>query len=300
MAAAAVAALLSVLVSVGSASAVTLKGEWAPFNRCPVDNATMLSTNVNEGFISVCLAVQSKKGSLKIGNVSLNIGPSDTQMGVLGEEAIGKFDPISPEGSAIVAAPIEIPGGLAGLVCPKGQDFKGDICKASRPARLNKVTATLESAGTPANFELFAAFEAPKPIMALPVKIHLKNPLLGANCYIGSKAHPIVVQPVTVKVPGALIQRYALDGGVDPEGGMFETIFYEGSQADTQFAVPAATGCGFAGVLTHAINQKVGLPSPAGSNSILLDETTSFLVGLFAQTATDGQDLSKYWHEAVE
>ncbi|HEX5851796.1 MAG TPA: hypothetical protein VFY36_01770 [Solirubrobacteraceae bacterium] len=298
MAAAAIATVLSVIVSVGSASAVTLKGEWAPFNRCPVDNATMLSTNVNEGFISVCLSVQAKKGSLKVGSLSLNIGPSDTQMGVLGEEAIGKFDPISPEGSAIVAAPIEVPGGLAGLVCPKGQDFKGDICKASRPARLNKVTANIESAGTPTNFELFAANTLEQRIMTLPIKIHLQNPLLGANCYIGSKAHPILVEPKSVIVPTAFLQRFDLDGTLNWEGGaIFETVFADGTQADSQFAVPAATGC--RGMLNAAINHKVGLPSPAGNNNITLSEASSFLIGLFAQTATDGQDLAKYWHEAV-
>ncbi len=298
--AAAIVAALSLVVSVGSASAVTLKGEWAPYNRCPVDNATMLSTNVEEGFISVCLAVESRSGSLKIGKLSTKIGPSDLQMGVLGQEAIGKFDAIASDASPILASPIEIPGGLAGLVCPTGQDFTGDICKPSRPARLNKLTARVESAGSVTNLSLFSTFQPPAPIMTLPIKIHLQNPLLGPNCFIGSTAHPILVQPATVKPPESFIVRYDVDGTFDQENGpLFETIFANGSQADTQFAVPAASGCGYANHLNAVVNHGVGLPSPAGKNSMALNEATSFLVGLFAQTATDGKDLSKYWHEAV-
>ncbi len=300
--AAAVAALLSVIVSVGSASAVTLRGEWAPFNRCPVDNATMLATNAEEGNASICLAVNSKSGSLKLGNLSLKLGQTDTQMGVFGRESEFLFLPIPQDGSTIVTSPIEIPGGLAGLVCPKGQDFKGDICKTSRPARLNRVTATLESAGTATNFSLFGALTLGERTMTLPIRVHLQNPLLGPNCYVGSKTHPILVEPTTVKIPEAVIQSFEFDGTVPPEGvtgGMFETVFVNGSQTDTQFTVPAATGCGFAGQITAAINHKVGLPSPAGINGIVLNEASSFLAGLYVQTATDGKDLSKYWHEAV-
>jgi hypothetical protein len=222
-----ITAMLATVVSVGSASAVTLKGEWAPFNRCPVENPVLLGANYNEGTLAVCMAVDSPSGSMTVGNLSLTTGPSSTQMGVSGVGST--FSAVAPRGSATVATPAEVPGGLVALVCPKGADLKGDICTeaASRPRRLNTVTSTLESAGAPANLNLFAALEVGVPIITLPVKLHLQNPILGPNCYIGSNAHPILLQPATVTVPSTLaIIRFDADGTRDDEAGvMFETFF---------------------------------------------------------------------------
>ena len=53
------------------------------------------------------------------------------------------------------------------------------------------------------------------------------------------------------------------------------------------------------GRLNAAINHTVGLPSPAGKNSSILNEVTSGLIGLNVPTETDGQDFSAAWHEAV-
>ncbi|HEX5851795.1 MAG TPA: hypothetical protein VFY36_01765 [Solirubrobacteraceae bacterium] len=295
-----IAAMLAIIVSAGSASAVTLKGLWAPFNRCPVEDPALLSANINQGTIAVCLAVDSPNGSMKIGNLSLKTGASETQMGVFGDE--GAFSAIAPRGSTIVAAPVEIPGGLAALVCPKGADFKGDVCEsaASRPPRLNAVKSTLESAGPPSNLSLFAAFEIGAPIVTLPAKLHLQNPLLGPNCYIGSKAHPILLQPATIIAPTPVFFRFDVDGTLDEEAGLiFEALFTNTSQGDSTFAIGTATGCGWNGRLNAAINRTVGLPSPAGNNSTVLNEVTSGLVGVNEPTETDGQDFSAYWHAAI-
>ena len=42
--------------------------------------------------------------------------------------------------------------------------------------------------------------------------------------------------------------------------------------ADTTFAVPGASGCGLLGALDPALDLKVGLPSPSGKNSALIDQ----------------------------
>jgi hypothetical protein len=298
--AAVTAAMLSMLISVGSASAVTLKGQWAQFNRCPVEDPTMLSASVGEngGNLAVCSVVDSPNGSITIGNLSAKTGRSNTQVGLYGPNP---FESISPKGGAIVAAPLRVPGGLVGLVCPKGSDFKGDICTsaASRAPGLNVVTSTLESAGVPYNLNLAAALEPGKPIVTIPVKLHLQNPFLGPNCYIGSNASPILLQPATVVLPALNVVLFDADGTLDENGVMFETEFTGSSQADDTFAAGTATGCGAGGRLNFAINRNVGLPSPAGKNSIALNEVTSDLVGLNAPTPTDGQDLSKYWHAGI-
>jgi hypothetical protein len=296
-----IAAMLSTIVSVGSASAVTLKGEWAPFNRCPVENPALLGANYTEGTLAVCMAVDSPSGALTIGNLSLTTGPSSTQAGVSGVEQV--FSAVAPRGSAIVATPVEVPGGLAGLVCPKGADFKGDICTeaASRPRRLNTVVSTLESAGPPANLNLFAGLEVGVPIVTLPVKLHLQNPILGPNCYIGSNAHPFLMQPATVSKPATLaLMRFDADGTRDDEAGvMYETLLAGITLADNTFAVGTATGCGVGGRLNAAINSTVGLPSPAGKNSMTLNEVESRLTGLWEPNETDGKDVSAYWHSAI-
>ncbi len=296
--AAVIVAMLSMLVSVGAASAVTLKGEWAPFNRCPVNDPALFSADIEETTLAVCLAVDATNGSMKIGNLSLTTGASSTQSGVLGIEGI--FLAVSPK-SAIVAAPAVVPGGIAALVCPKAADFKGDICKsaATRAPRLNVVTSTLESAGPLTNLNLFAALEPGQRIVTLPAKLHLQNPFLGPNCYIGSNANPILLQPSTVIPPTSNFFLFGLDGTVSEEGAIYEAQFTKTSQSDTTFAVGTATGCGLGGWLNASINHNLGLPSPAGNNSMVLNEVTSGLIGLNAPTPTDGKDFAEDWHHAI-
>jgi hypothetical protein len=295
-----IAAMLSILASAGSASAVTLKGEWAPFNRCPVDDPSMLATSNDVGTLAICLAVEAGKGFLKIGGLSLTTGPINSQMGVLGSQTEQLFQGVATEGSGIVAPAQTVTGGLARLVCAKHSDIGSDICTStSRPDRLNRVTSTLETAGAPSNFELFAALQPGKRIVTLPVKVHLQNPLLGPNCYIGSNEHPILLQPATTKEPETTILLFDAEGVPSEQGIIFDGIFRHTSQADTTFEVGTATGCGWHGRLDDAINHSVGLPSPAGANSMNWLDVSSYLIGLNEPTSTDGVDLSNLWHGAV-
>jgi hypothetical protein len=300
MALAVLAGVLVAIGSVGSASAVTLKGLWSPFNRCPVEDPTLLAASTNQGTLSICLAVDSPNGTLTIGNLSLETGATETQMGVY--QDLGNFSSVAPKGSAIVQAPVEVPGGLVALVCPKGADFKGDVCKAaaSRAPRLNAVKSTLESAGPPSNLVLYAGFEIGAPIVTLPAKLHLQNPILGPNCYIGSNAHPILLQPSSLVTPTPEAFSFDANGTLGGNEYVYEALFTNTVQGDSTFAVGTATGCGFHGLLNAAINHTVGLPSPAGQNSTVLNGVTSRLIGLNAPTETDGQDFSAAWHAVIE
>src|SRR4051794_8393946 len=73
---------LVTLVPVGSASATTLKGDWAPFSRCPVDDQAMLAAD-GSTTADLCLASHSPNGSIKLGNTTATTGVSDLQVGVL-------------------------------------------------------------------------------------------------------------------------------------------------------------------------------------------------------------------------
>lgn len=292
---------LAALVPAGSASATTLNGDWAPFNRCPVDDPAMLAAD-GVTTVDLCLASHSPSGSIKLGNTTAPTGASDLQLGVLSTS--GSFSLVSSSGAGIVADPVNIPGGLLGLMCPSKVPLVSAICNKATGNDLNNVTATVEPAGRPSGFDLAAGLGVGQPILSLPVKIHLRNPLLGSACFIGSDANPIALKPKNLTAPTANFTRFDGDGADDPTGGDLIRIGLSGaSQSDDSFAVPGATGCGALGLLGPAINLKTGLPSPAGNNSLVLDDASTFLGGFnipsaFAPDA--GRRLSTFWHSAAQ
>ena len=311
-----VATALVVLGGMGSASAfgfggphfgggpfdVNLNGAWAPFDRCPVDNPTMLSADgeVND---ALCVAVSGPSGSLTIGKVTAPIGGSDTQNGLIINNAEGTQTLIPPPGGALVGSPLVLPGGLQALVCPSSSWALRELCHSSHPDRfLNTVTATLSSAGAPSNFNLVAGLELGTPILTLPVKLELDNPLLGPNCSIGTDHEPIVLRPENVTPPTPVFSTFDANGTPDPSGPLLLITLTGATQGDNQLAIPAAHDCGFAGLLDHAIDHNVGLPSPAGNNDLVLNEVTSSLTGLNSPgevAPNDGHVLSGDWHSAV-
>ncbi len=129
---------------------------------------------------------------------------------------------------------------------------------------LTDVTATVELATTELpEIDILASIYGGE-VVALPIKIRLRNPLLGNKCYIGSNADPIVLH---------LSSEKAGSFEFVPVGDTGSLIHAKGSVvADRSFAVPAATGCGLGGALNGVVNSRQGLPSPAGKNSAVLDQ----------------------------
>jgi hypothetical protein len=163
------------------------------------------------------------------------------------------------------------------------------------------VTATIEPAGAPRDFNMSAAFSTGEPILTIPVRIHLKNPFLGDKCYIGTTANPVLLKPQNVTAPSLSLQRFAADGTPnDDEGEMGRYTFDGADQGDASFAVPGASGCG-AGLLNWAVNLKTGLPSAAGKNSVTLDATTTYFGSPYDPAGlapNEGRKLSEFWHSA--
>jgi len=189
------------------------------------------------------------------------------------------------------------------MICPASKPPIRQLCKTlARNRKLDKVTATLGSAGAPSDFNLGAGLSSGIPIVTLPVKIHLQNPFLGPKCYIGTNANPIVLHPENATNPVVNSEAFDGDGTPDPTGVMFAIFSNGGTQQDTSFSVPAATGCGKHGKLDGPINLKGGLPAPAGKNSLVLTNASAFLAGLgdpSAAAPNAGVDLSKFWHSAI-
>jgi hypothetical protein len=99
--------------------------------------------------------------------------------------------------------------------------------------------------------------------LALPAKMRLVNPLLGAECSIGSNSHPIELSLTSGR-----------SGGLTGNKGKTTTI--EGarilvksgvSMVSSGFAVPKASGCGSA-VVDEAVDAKLGLPASKSTAAV--------------------------------
>ncbi|MFI8945461.1 hypothetical protein ACIGO6_02970 [Streptomyces sp. NPDC053750] len=295
---------LGAFASLGTATAAepTLNGEWAPFTRCPVDAPAMLAA---DGFDRTpqCVVSTSAGGSIKLGDTTVTTGRTNLQIGVV-QNADGTSSVVAPASGALVAEPASVPGGLLGLMCPSAIPVITGLCQSLENSSLNKITATMESVGAPYAFDQTAGVLTDMPIVALPVRIHLENPLLGDRCYIGTAANPIVLRPENRTYPEFGMTFFQGDGTVDAAGEMSRVNLTGATQNDSTFAVPGATGCGLnVGLINAAVNAKTGLPSASGNNSLTLDNTQTHLTGLNAPgTAVPraGEILAENWHSAVE
>jgi hypothetical protein len=299
----AVTAGLALITSGSAAFATTLSGDWAAFTRCPVGNASMLAAD-GVNIIADCAATDSPSGSATLGDTTLATGNSNLQLGVLINTNTGADTAVAPSGGAIVAAPVQVPGGLLGLMCPSTIPAVTLLCDSITNSKLNAVTATIQAAGNPSNLDLANAFNKGATVITLPVKIHLSNPLLGSDCYIGSNSSPIVLNPKTEVVPPKSSTRtFDPNGTPHPNGTMLEVTLSGGQLGDSTFAVPGASGCGPLGVADPAVDLKQGLPSPSGDNSLVLDNVTVNIAG-FADPSSvapnEGKALSAAWHSAVK
>jgi hypothetical protein len=306
------AGMLAGFVMTGSAFAdhtsdgeppVTLNGYWAPANRCPVDDPAMLAVDGVKAD-AACLAEESLTGSVTFGNLTVATKASNHQFGLVFNDETEQGTVISPAGGVLLEEPVQLPGGLRELLCPSSSGrVARHVCRHFRDGgHADAVTWTMESAGTPYGFNLFAGLIPGVPFLTVPVKVHLQNELLGDHCYIGSDAEPIVFQPMDLASPTFYHVFFDANGTPDPNGVM-EDVQPVVSQGARSFAVPAVSGCGARDSYDQAIDDKVGLPSPAGGeNSVTFNEATSHVIALVGapQVApNDGKELSKYWHSAV-
>ncbi|MEU1037730.1 hypothetical protein ACFYP4_01290 [Streptomyces sp. NPDC005551] len=290
--------------AVGTATAATaqLNGEWAPFTRCPVDAPALVAADGLER-TPQCVVSSSASGSIKLGNTTVTTGRTNLQMGVV-QNSDGSSTVVAPSGGALIADSATVPGGLLGLMCPSNVPAVTAICNQLSNSTLNKITATVESVGTPSDFNQSAGALTDLPIVSIPVRIHLENPFLGSKCYIGTASKPVVLRPSNVNYPDFSLTFFDGAGNLNDEGAMSRVNLVGATQKDSTFAVPGASGCGLGlfGLIDAAVNLKTGLPSAAGKNSLTLNNTTTSLAalgapGTFAPNA--GRELSKNWHSAV-
>jgi NHL repeat len=257
-------------------------GAWAPFSRCPVDDPAMLASD-GISTIVFCLGSNSTHGSITIGTLTTTTVGTNLQVGMLLDQSTSEFTVVGSPTGALVADPAQIPNTPVGTV-----------------------TAVTQSAGLPSNFNLFAGIQTGVPIITIPIKIHLENPALGPSCFIGSDQDPILLNPANTDLSNAIsiggFFSFDPTGVPDLVGADGSLLITGGVQGDDTFAVPGAQGCGpnGDGSLDAVVNTVVGLPSPAGSNHLVLSDAASALAfpgGLFAGgTIETGQQFANDWH----
>lgn len=103
----------SAVLSTGSAAAATeLNGDWAPFDRCPVDAPAMLAADGITN-IATCISSSSVTGSITLGKSQVPTGNSDLQLGVI-QHSNGTTTLVAPPEGALTADPAVVPGGCSG------------------------------------------------------------------------------------------------------------------------------------------------------------------------------------------
>jgi len=263
-----------------SSAAATPKGVFSVFSDCPVETPG----------VALCTYGLTTSGEFALGKTKVPINKTITLQGGAiptgnPENSKEYFLVPAKDGNSLSPTALNVPGGIFGVNCYeiKGEGWlENDIrslCKEIFENGTTGVTATTELVATPTNppiLNLVALSTEEGTAITLPVRVHLKNPLLGATCYIGSTTHPIQLHLTTGATAPPLPNK-----SIHGNRGEAETLerneqpmlrLFENSLVDNSFAAPVAEGCGeaFAFLIDPLINAKIGLPSAAGHNTAVL------------------------------
>jgi len=303
-----VVVLVVSLTCLGSVSAALAKqptGDFAVFKQCP-----RFMTGVN-----LCLYSQITGGVTTLDKLTVPIvNPVTLQTGIIRNPETGAETFVGAlNGETLSPTPQPVPGGLSSLIdCNELKDrgLLGRIRRGTCKAILNngwftEVNETTELA-RPANeiyVNKFNELAEEGIALTLPVRIHLENPLLGKACYIGSSTNPIIFN-FTTGTTSPPPPNKPITGQFGPISAKDEFEFIEVTehvQVDNTFTAPEATGCGghFAFLIDPLINSKIGLPAPAGYNTIIhsgyADEGTT--IGVIA---SEQEEPNEKHHEHKE
>jgi hypothetical protein len=272
--AAAVSLLATCVVLVTASSALaTPKGEYAVFADCPLSNASL----------NACITAKTESGEFVVGNEKVPItSPITLQGGFIENEVTEVLTFVgAADGKTLSKTPQKVPGGLAGLIkCNSISNLLERIaCEVVFENGATGVNATTELAAPASSIGLNESnlLGEEGTALTLPVKVHLENPFLGSECYVGSNANPVSLTLTTgatsPPAPNKSIHGAVGNVEVNPEGTILTLA--KNSLVNNSFAAPGATGCGgiFAFLLDPIINAKLGIPAAAGHNTAILTGT---------------------------
>jgi hypothetical protein len=275
------------VLGLASTAQATPKGIFSIFSNCPLESIKLLGVPPGA---AQCQYAQTTSGEFVIGTSKVPINQTVTLEGGAipkGETEVEFYLIPGANGQSISKTALNVPGGLAGLI--NCEEIKGSglfeilergTCKAIFENGLTGVTATTEPAANTANPAIFNEFNLANETgtaIELPVRVHLKNPLLGENCFIGSESSPIQLKLTTGKTspnpPNTSISGKLGTPETLAEKGWSMLHIKENSLVDNSFSVPVAKGCGgfFSFLIDPIVNNKIKLPSANGHNTAILN-----------------------------
>jgi hypothetical protein len=294
----AVTVLTVPLASLGVASPALAQpnGIFKIFSNCPLKTFRELDVPPEK---ALCTYNLTTGGEVAIGSTKVPISKTITLEG--GAVPTGNpenereyFALPGANGQSFSKTELNVPGGLLDLV--NCEEIKGKgiweiiergTCKAIFENGTTGVTATTESVANtkdPAILNIKAlGLEENTAAATLPVRIHLKNPLLGSSCYIGSEASPIVLH-LTTGTTSPNPPNKPIKGKYGKGETLEETIagqelemfrLSNNSLIDNAFTTPVAEGCGefFSFLIDPIVDSKLKLPSADGNNTAILNGT---------------------------
>jgi hypothetical protein len=265
----AVLAAMSVPASQALASSHHPKGEYAQFAQCPLSHPALV----------FCTFSESSGGFFQVGKKTVPLkNPVILQGGLEFNEAEEAQFVGAENGETLSKTPQPVPGGLLGVEAPKSWPlFLQILFNETINKGLTGVTATVELAAPASSIKV-----SPENIsgeegdaLVLPVKIKLDNAFLGSSCYIGSNAHPVVINFTTGETspPAPNKPIHGSAGALSINGAGTILTLSGGSFVNNSFAAPGANGCGglFSFLVDPFVNSLVGIPSAAGTNTAILE-----------------------------
>jgi len=259
------------------------KGIFKIFKQCPTENKA----------VALCNYAQTTSGEFVIGSTKVPITKPVIQQGGLiftgnPENPREFFGIPAKNGESLSKTELNVPGGLLDFI--KCEEIKGEgliekglreLCKRTFENGVTGVTATAElvaNAKNPVIFNEFALGAEEGTALTLPLRVHLKNPLLGNACYIGSESSPLELHLTTGEthppagfkpLHGALGEPETLE-----EKGQVMLRLTKNVLVDNTFSAPGAEGCGeflfIKGFLDAIVDGKSKIPSKAGENVAIL------------------------------
>jgi hypothetical protein len=259
-------------------------GEFSVFKECPIGTAGLKG----------CLVSRSESGEIVIGNkkeakekTAVPIVNPQTLQGGFGKPNLETGQqPFfgAKNGETFSKTGQKVPGGVTDFVkCNEiGNFIVRTLCEWVFENGVTGVTAVTELAKPASDIylnenALQSEFPYPPypPALVLPVKIKLENDLFGSECYIGSSSEPIELAlstgPTSPPEPNKSIHGKLGELGSKAEGQIL--VIKNNTLVGNSFAVGKVHGCGLFGVLDGLIESKLGLPSPAGENTAILNNT---------------------------
>jgi len=285
-----VAFMVVALVALGLAATAQahLTGNYTRFEQCPYSNLE----------VKKCIYSTTQSGEVVLGSKKVPIVNPVVLQGGYGK-AVEGFSPFfgASNGVTLSKASQPVPGGLSGLVNCKeiSEPFLRFACELTLENGLTGLNSTLELAKPASEIRVSENNLAAETGVALkmPVKVHLENPFLGSNCYVGSSTSPLIWQLTSGETnpPGPNTKIKGSAGAIEflEEGRILEST--GAKLVDNAWSAPGASGCGgflVELVLDPIVNIGAGLPATAGHNTAILNN--KIFVGSAAAVRTNNEE----------